>query len=358
MAPAGRLRQRAPGIRAAEAALAALLLAAGAARVLAPLSLDARDLAFVPGSRRRAGASRGQDAALRMLPQRAAGEEAGVRIRLEDLEPGQELNGLVTSVAPFGCFVDVGGDRDGFVHISRIAEGFVDDTANFVEPGQSVKVWVKEVDAEGKLDLSMVKAKAEPGGKSADLTAFSDLPPDEFLEGNVASIVDFGLFVLVPPPGGGPSVQGLVHISQIREGFVEHPAEEAQVGQVVKVRVMSADPEKGRLRLSMKPYAGPKAYTTPDDQDISPFQGFSPSTWVKARVHHTAPFGVFAELEPPSGGEKVMGLVHVTEIREGFVDDTAEEVELGQEIDVRIISVDTSMGRLSLSMKPEAEEAA
>lgn len=273
---------------------------------------------------------------------------------MEDLQPGQELNGLVTAVASFGCFVDVGADRDGFVHISQISESFVDDVANFVHPGQSVKVYMKDLDEEGKLGLSMVKAKAESGGQ-ADLSPFVGISPEDWLEGTVAAVTDFGLFVHLSPPAGGAPAQGLVHISQIRDGFVEHPADEAEVGQIVKVRVTEVMPEQGKLKLSMKPYAGPQAFARAGSQDVSVFSDVAPSTWLKGRVHHTAPFGVFVEVEPPAGGDMVMGLVHVTEIREGFVDDPAEEVELEQEVDVRVVNANTKTGRLSLSMKPEPE---
>lgn len=343
-------------------AVAALLCLASVASFSGAAEHCSFATASARGSWRLAGAraAGGKRCASRsQLPRRAGeGADKGVRMRVEDLTAGQELNGLVLSTASFGCFVDIGADRDGFVHISRMADTFVDDAANFVYPGQSVKVWVKGVDEEGKLDLSMVKSKAQPGGDAADLSGFVDVPPEQWLEGTVAGITDFGLFVVVAPPAGGPSFRGMVHISQIREGFVEHPADEVEVGQAVQVRVTDVDPETGKMRLSMKPYAGPKAYTRPDDQDVTGLADVSPSTWFKARVHHTAPFGIFAELEPPAGGEKVMGLVHVTEMREGFVADPSAEVEVDQEVNVRVLRVDQTSGRITLSMKPEAEEVA
>lgn len=277
------------------------------------------------------------------------------RMKVEDLEVGQELNGIVNTVVQFGVFVDVGADRDGLVHISRVSDGFVDDIESIVEPGQAVKVWVMDVSADGKLGLTMVKDRGTGAAATADLDGFKELPTDELIDGTVTAVTDFGLFVTVAPPGGGPTAQGLVHISQIREGFVEHPADEAEVGQKVKVRVLEADPGKGRLKLTMRDAGTRGDRVDPGSQDLSSFEGVAPSTLLKGTVHHVAPFGIFVDVEAPSG-ETVQGMVHVTEIREGFVDDPATEAEVGQEVTVRVVSVDTSSGRLGLSMKPEAAQ--
>lgn len=270
-------------------------------------------------------------------------------MRVQDLKVGQELNGIVNSVAPFGCFVDVGAERDGLVHISRASDRFVDDMEALVQPGQAVKVWVVDVSPDGKLALTMVRARALDEREAADFSSFRALAADDWLEGIVATVADYGLFVSVVPPDGGPSVQGLVHISQIKEGFCEHPAEEARVGQRVLVRVVDASGAK--LKLSMRPFIA-ASFARPDAQDVSPFEGLPPSTWLKGSVHHVAPFGVFVDVVAPSGGN-AQGMVHIKEMREGFVQDPFAEVEVGQEVKVRVLSADVAAGRLSLSMKPE-----
>lgn len=281
------------------------------------------------------------------------------RMNINDLKRGQELNGIVNSVATFGVFVDVGAEKDGLVHISRVSEGFVGDINSLVQPGQSVKVWVTEVSPEGKLGLTMVKDKGASTGSTVDISGFASMKPDEWFDGTVTSVTDFGLFVAVSPPGGGPTAQGLVHISQIRDGFVEHPAEEAEVGQQVKVRVKEVDTAKGKLKLSMREAPMSGSRPSLESQDVSCFKSTSPEKWLAGVVHHTAPFGIFVYLTAPgsSGTEPVtvQGMVHVTEIREGFVDDPAKEVKNGQEVSVRVIDVDTSTGRLKLSMKLPSE---
>mmetsp|Transcript_141568 Transcript_141568/g.368988 ORF Transcript_141568/g.368988 Transcript_141568/m.368988 type:complete len:360 (+) Transcript_141568:50-1129(+) len=269
------------------------------------------------------------------------------RLRIEDLQPGQALNGLVSSVAPFGAFVDVGADREGLVHISQITDGYVDDIRKFVDPGQIVKVRVLEVGADGKLALTMVKEEVE-----IDWSVFEKMSTDEWMDAMVEGYSDFGAFVFVTPPGGGTSAKGMIHISQIREGFIEHPSDELEVGQAVRVRVDSVDAARGRLRVSMREarpsHAGP---SRPAFQDVSAFSAVKQEEWLVGTVHHTMHFGIFVDLPNPDGKGTAQGLVHVTEIKDGFVEDPALEVAVGQEVRVRVVNVDTNLGRLVLSMR-------
>jgi len=68
-------------------------------------------------------------------------------------------------------------------------------------------------------------------------------------------------------------------------------------------------------------------------------------------VYSTASFGVFVSVEPPGGGRAARGLVHIMDIKDGFVEKTEDEVEIGQEVQVRVKAVDIDAGRLDLSMK-------
>lgn len=75
---------------------------------------------------------------------------------LADMQVGDELEGTIESVREFGCFVDVGAEKSGLVHISRMSDGFVSDPNEFASEGQKVQVWVSSIDGE-KLGLSMVQ---------------------------------------------------------------------------------------------------------------------------------------------------------------------------------------------------------
>lgn len=282
------------------------------------------------------------------------------RLKLADLEVGKKMQGTVVSVAPFGCFVDIGAERDGLVHISRMSEARVESTYDVVSEGQQIDVWVSQVTDDGKLGLSMLESKIGGGGGGgrrapADYTPFLDVADTEWLTGTVASIAPFGVFVTVTPPNGGDPVDGLVHIAQIRDGFVENTADEVDIGQEVKVRVTRVDMDAGRMGLSMKEGGGGGGggRAPREKADLTPFEGIAASEWLSGKVARTAPFGIFVTVTTADGASSADGLVHITQIRDGFVENTEDEVEEGQEVDVRVLSVDAGAGKMSLSMKED-----
>lgn len=275
----------------------------------------------------------------------------GSRIPVQELETGQELIGVVQGVRPWGCFVDVGADRDGLVHVSHITGDFVESIYDVIQPGQEVTVWVKQVTEEGKLSLSMVKEKATAGaGSKPDLRAFKSLSAEDWLPGVVKSVQKYGAFVEVAALPGSTPATGLVHITDMRDGFISDPSEVVQVGQSVQVRVVNTDLFSRRLSLSMKdPSPSREIRTRP--QDVSAFNQVSGTEWFTGRVMRTTNIGAFVEVEPPGGGNPVKGLVHVKHMQEdGIVDDPAQVVDEGQEVRVRVISVEPYSGRIGFSM--------
>lgn len=270
-------------------------------------------------------------------------------IMVQDLEIGREMEGIVVKVAEFGIFVDVGAEKQGLVHISQLSRDFVPDINTFARPGDSVTVWVHKILDQGRLDLTMI-APVSAEEAQANLAKFENLPADQWLDGNVTGTSRIGAFVNILEPGGTEVVQGMVHISHVADGFVEHPAEVVQPGQQVKVRVLEV--KDGNLRLSMREIVEGSSFQPPDSQDVSEFIGMSPSVWIAGKVSHARDFGIFVDVHPPQGGASVQGLVHISEIREGFVDGSDLEVDTGQEVKVRVISVEPETGRISLSMRP------
>ncbi|CAE7312560.1 yugI [Symbiodinium natans] len=121
----------------------------------------------------------------------------------------------------------------------------------------AVNVFVESVmtdkDGQQKLFLAMVKDKI--GSKSpmqkVDLSGFTDLSADLWLKGTVTRLLNFGAFIRVEPPTGGQPAQGLIHINDIRDGFVSNLEEELSVDDEVQVRVKYVDPSEGVLQLSM-----------------------------------------------------------------------------------------------------------
>uniref|UniRef100_A0A7S4VEX4 S1 motif domain-containing protein n=1 Tax=Alexandrium monilatum TaxID=311494 RepID=A0A7S4VEX4_9DINO len=276
-------------------------------------------------------------------------------IPLEDLRVGQKFRGTVRSIMDFGAFVDIGAAAHGLVHISRIAKERVGDVDDYLEEGQEVDVWVSAVRKDGKLGLSMVESRIGDGGGEhappSDLEAFGNISPEEWLDGTVSGIVPFGVFVTARLPDGAAQGDGLVHISRVRRGFVESVEDEFEIGQQVRVRVESVDFERKRLSLTMR---GSGAGNDDDDTeappDLSAFTGISPDQWLTGKVLRIAPFGAFVGLTAEDG-TAADGLVHRAQIKDGFVESIDDELEVGQEVQVRILSVDAAAGKMKLSMK-------
>ncbi|CAL1159152.1 unnamed protein product [Cladocopium goreaui] len=260
-------------------------------------------------------------------------------LKVQDLEEGQELSGIVVRVVEeLGCFVDVGADKQGLVHATQVARGYTPILSEVVQPGQMVQVWVKTVSPEGRLDLTMVDESQDE-----NMAPFKEVDKDLWLDG----LHNGGAFAMVQGPNGEGPVEAHIPISQIQDGFLEHPADVLEPGQSVRVRVVKV--EGARLSVSMRKLS---ARLRAEDQDVSSLLEVSPSEWFTGRVDHAAPFGVFVEMDVPDEDSKVVGLVHISEMREGRVGDPAAEVEEGQEVKVRILAVDKNTGRISMSMKP------
>jgi small subunit ribosomal protein S1 len=161
---------------------------------------------------------------------------------LQSLEAGQVLEGTVERITDFGVFVNIGG-VDGLVHISQLAHTRVEHPSDVVEQGQTVKVKVLSVDRDnGRISLSIKEALPGPWEGIEQKIKEGDV-----LEGTVKRLVPFGAFVEVLP-----SVEGLVHISQISTKHIGTPHEVLKEGERVKVKVLAVSEQEQRLSLSIR----------------------------------------------------------------------------------------------------------
>lgn len=178
------------------------------------------------------------------------------RISWKCLQVGQKLRGTVIDIRAFGIFVDVGTERDGLVHRSRVSGRYADNLQDLVAIGDDVDVWVSRISGDHKLELSMVEHKFRTARDriTRDVSDFVGLPPAEWLAGTVRGFTSYGIFVDVSPPGGkGLAQKGVVHVTEISDEYVECPSKAGyKDGQEISVRVLRADTKSGRLDLSLK----------------------------------------------------------------------------------------------------------
>lgn len=158
---------------------------------------------------------------------------------IASLKPQQALKGTVKRIEIYGAFVDVGGGIQGLVHISRLSPRKVNRVEDVVTLEQEVDVWVVSADpASGRLELTMV----------APVTLkWNNIQPGMAVTGKVVKIERFGAFVEI-----GAERPGLVHVSELAEGYVTDPSEVVHVGDEVTAKVLEVDRQKRQIRLSVK----------------------------------------------------------------------------------------------------------
>jgi ribosomal protein S1 len=168
------------------------------------------------------------------------------RVAIADLEPKMRFDGRVTRTELYGAFVDFGSERDGLVHISQISGEQVNRVADVLSEGDEVTVWVQDVDKErGRVRLTMI----EP----PELT-IEELEPNQLVRGTVTKLVPYGAFVDI-----GVDRDGLIHVSEMSDGFVSKPSDVLSVGSELEVRVVKVDQSKRRIELSLLELPGDKA---------------------------------------------------------------------------------------------------
>ena len=160
----------------------------------------------------------------------------------EKLEEGVVIHGIVRRLTDFGAFVDVGG-VDGLIHITDLSWGRIKHPSEVVKPNQEIDVKVLSLDREReRIQLGYKQLQPRPWDNAQE-----KYPEGSIVEGKVVRITDFGAFVELEP-----GLDGLVHISQCALNRVAKVEDAVQVGQVVRVKVLSVDPEKKRISLSIR----------------------------------------------------------------------------------------------------------
>ena len=251
----------------------------------------------------------------------------------EDVTEGQIVEVTVTGSNKGGLECQISGLR-GFIPLGQLSIYRVETPEDFV--GQRLACVITEADRERRnLVLShravMERERAEKRDK-----LLAELAPGQLREGIVRSLKDFGAFVDLD------GVDGLVHISQLSWDRVNHPSEVLEVGQKIKVRVEKFDKDTGKISLSYRELG-----ENPWSKAASKYYAGARVSGVISRLMD---FGAFVKLEPG-----VEGLIHVSELAHQRVWRPSDVVSEGQEVEVKVLSVDAEKQRISLSLKALAD---
>lgn len=159
---------------------------------------------------------------------------------LKKLKIGQKVKGEISGIVKFGIFVAFNG-LEGLVHISEIAWGHVKDPAEFGKIGDEVEILVIGIEGE-KISLSMKRLTPDPW-----LEAAKNFKIGKIVDGDVNKVTQFGAFVQL-----GEDINGLIHLTEISDEPLEDATKELKVGDKVKAKIISVDPDEHRIGLSIK----------------------------------------------------------------------------------------------------------
>lgn len=169
-------------------------------------------------------------------------EDAKRKDLMLELKEGDVRTGRVSGLRDFGVFVDLGG-ADGLVHISELAWHRVDHPREVLKVGDEIEVYVLRLEKENdRISLSRKKLLPNPWDSVEERYTINQL-----VEGKITRLVDYGAFAEIEP-----GVEGLLHVSQLSRSSVESPGEVVQVDETHLLRVVSIDPRRQRIGLSLK----------------------------------------------------------------------------------------------------------
>lgn len=183
-----------------------------------------------------------------IVSEKAAWEEQQAEI-ISQYRVGDVVDGHVTGIVNFGCFVEFGDKLEGLVHISELAWQRIDDPRLIAKVGEPIKVMIIGIEGT-KISLSRKRLLDNPWKE-----AVKKYNIGQTVEGKVIKLNPYGAFVELDP-----EIQGLCHISELSWNMVKHPGEVLHIDDVKQFKILSIDPDAHRLGLSLKALQEP-----PDD---------------------------------------------------------------------------------------------
>src|SRR5256885_9350835 len=268
-----------------------------------------------------------QDGRLILSKKRARFEKAWRRIE-GAAESGEPVEGAVIEVVKGGLIIDLG--VRGFLPASLVDIRRVQNLDDFL--GQKIECKVIELNRSRNNVVLSRRAVLEEERKEARQQILDRLERGMVVEGMISNIVDFGAFVDLD------GIDGLIHISELSWGHVNHPSEVLSIGDTVRVKVLDIDRERQRISLGLK--------QTQEDPWERVVNTYNVGDVLEGKVTKVVSFGAFVEIM-----EGVEGLVHISELAQHHVENPREIVDPGDEVKVKILEIDDERRRLSLSLK-------
>ncbi|MDT8304053.1 MAG: 30S ribosomal protein S1 [Sedimentisphaerales bacterium] len=245
---------------------------------------------------------------------------------------GARVKGKVVNVMNYGVFIRLEDGIEGLVHISEMSwTRRLAHPGEVVNLGDEIEVIVLNVNKEKQeISLGIKQTQTNPWA-----IASQKYPPGTVVTTKVRSLTNFGAFVEIEP-----GVDGMVHISDLSwTRKHSHPGEALQKGQDVKCVVLEVNVDKRRVSLGIK-------QITEDPWIRAIPEKYIPGHIIKGKVAKLTNFGAFVELE-----NDLEGLLHISELADHKIDKPQDIVKVGDEVEVKILKVDTDARKIGLSLR-------
>ena len=245
---------------------------------------------------------------------------------------GARIRGEVVNIMNYGAFIKIEPGVEGLVHISEMSwTRRINHPSEVVNLGDEIEVIVLEVNKDKQeISLGMKQIEINPW-----TTVAQKYPPGTVVEGTVRNLTNYGGFVEIEE-----GIDGLLHISDMSwTKKVSHPSEMIKKGDQVRCVVLAVDQDKMRVALGLK-------QMTEDPWLRAVPERYQPGLVIRGKATKITNFGVFVELEPD-----LEGLLHVSELADHKVENPQDIVKIGDEIDVKILRVDTIERKIGLSKR-------
>jgi len=255
----------------------------------------------------------------------------------ETFHAGDRVTGRVVSLADYGAFIELEPGVEGLIHISEMSwSKRLRHPSKILKLDERLEVGVLDVDpVKRRISLSLKTTLPDPWTRVGDRFVVGAL-----VHGRVRNLTEFGAFVEIED-----GVDGLIHISNMSwNKNLKHPSEVLKKGQTVDAVVLAVDPENRRLALGLKQLE--------EDPREAFFSKVRLGDMLRGKVTRVAPFGAFVELE-----EGIEGLCHVSEFENGHGRGEGSKLEVGSELEFRVIRLNARERKIALSLKELAAPA-
>ncbi|HEY3968588.1 MAG TPA: 30S ribosomal protein S1 [Planctomycetaceae bacterium] len=245
---------------------------------------------------------------------------------------GTRVHGEVVNVMTYGAFVRLEQGIEGLVHISEMSwTKRVNHPSELVQIGDQVDVVVLGINKEKQeISLGMKQTQANPWDQVAER-----YPIGAEIDGTVRNLTNYGAFIEIEE-----GIDGLLHVSDMSwTRKISHASEMLQKGDSVRCQVLSVDQQRKRIALGLK-----QLQQDPWTEEIP--AKYHPGKVVTGTVTKLTNFGVFVQLEP-----NLEGLLHISELSDQKIENPEQIVKVGDQIEVKILRVDTADRKIGLSRK-------